>query len=109
DDLKAYCSSCMGGELKVWDLGNRLLDRVILNKVPKVIFFNGSKGDVVVGQGDYLLRVAKDTWLPPGGFEALEKANKHLAVLKLQARFRGSSMRRLLGTGVRSTVKEIHG
>ena len=102
--MKTYCSSTVGGELKVWDLGNRLLDRVILNKTPKVIFFNGSKGDVVVGQGNYLLRVSKDTWLPPGGLDALEKANKHLAILKLQARFRGSSIRRVLGTGIHSKV-----
>ena len=106
DDLKAFCSSCVSGELKVWDLGNRLLDRVILNKEPKVLFFNGGKGDVVVGQGNYLLKVEKETWLPPGGMEALEKANRQLAVMKLQARFRGSSIRRILGTGVQSKVMD---
>lgn len=39
--------------------------------------------------------------MPPGGQKALEVANNQLAVLKIQARFRGSSIRRVLGTGIR--------
>ena len=101
DELKVYASSSVDGQLKVWDLGNRLLDRVLLNKDPKVCFFNGGLGEIVVGQGNYLLKVTKDTWLPPGGQRALDISNNQLAVMKIQARVRGSSIRRMLGTGIR--------
>ncbi len=102
DELQVYCSSSLDRTIKIWDFGNRLLDRVILNKDPIVCFFNGKSGDVVVGQGNYLLKVNKGTWLPPGGEKALQERQSRDAALKIQARFRGTSIRRVLGTGIQS-------
>lgn len=93
DIAKVYCSCSIDGQVKIWDLGNRLLDRVILNKPPTVCFFSGHSSNIVLSQGAYLLMLRKETWMPPGGKKALMEENTKLAIMKLQARFRGSKAR----------------
>jgi len=70
--------------------------------VPGVCFFNGKQGDIVISQGNYLLKVCKATWLPPGAQEALEDRQQKEAVMKIQAKLRGNSIRRVLGSGIQT-------
>jgi WD40 repeat protein len=102
DQFHVYCSASNDHSIKVWDFGNRLLDRVMLNKDPSVCFFNGKAADVVVGQGNYLLKIMKSTWLPAGAQEVLENSQQKDAVIKIQSKLRGASIRRVLGSGIRT-------
>jgi len=98
DEWSVYCSASRDLSVKVWDYGNRLLDRVVLNKVPEVVFFNGSCGDIVVSQGSYLLKIEKSTWCPPSvdefHREQAKKKEEDSTAKKVQALFRGRISRR---------------
>ena len=98
DDLKVYCSSSRDHSIKVWDLGNRLINRITLNKIPKICFFNGPSGDIVIAQGIYMLKVALTTWMPLGGADAAKK------YVKMSEKNQSPTLKFVKGTGGRGSI-----